>query len=114
MAIENFGWCPARDSGAGDVVPLTRESRMGEGYTVTMSEGINPWKQTHPVTIRGSKAMVKEVMDFLDRHGGYKAFTFTPPLGRQGYYYAPNGYKPLPLGGDNAQVSMVLVQTFKA
>ena len=113
MAYEQFTWGGTIDSGDSDVTFNVLSSKMGDGYEVRIGDGIDLKKQVEPVTIRGSKALVKQVTDFLDRHEGWRAFLYTPPDDVMGYYYCP-GYRRRGFGGDNAQVSFSLVKTTKA
>lgn len=51
------------------------------------------------VSHTGSKAWIKEIIAFLDRHRGVKAFLWSTPLCELGFYKC-NGYKPGHRGGN--------------
>lgn len=112
MAIETFQWCGALNN-PGQIRFNTRTTQMGNGYVVAAPEGLNGKSQVWPVNVTGSYDKCKAVADFLDRHGGWKSFLFTPPKLEQGYYFAPGGYDWTPLGGDNWRITVTLVQTFR-
>ncbi|WP_246829258.1 phage tail protein, partial [Morganella sp. HMSC11D09] len=49
---------------------------------------------------------------FIDRHGGIKAFQWKPPLEPVGLYRCDE-HKLTPLGGDNYSLSLTFTQAFK-
>ncbi|WP_053183678.1 phage tail protein [Pseudomonas thivervalensis] len=110
MAIERFTWATEKGA-AGDVKQRVRTKEFGDGYSQTVSDGINNEQQSWPVTYTGSSALIQEIVDFLRRHKGAKAFLWTPPLGELGLYKC-NGYQPTHRGGNVYTLSATFEQTF--
>ncbi len=86
MAIETFTWKAAGPSAQGDVSLRARAAQFGDGYKQVVADGINNKQQTWPMKFVGDAARIRSIMDFIDRHAGYKSFYWTPPLGVQGLY----------------------------
>ncbi|USE81159.1 phage tail protein [Cupriavidus gilardii] len=86
MAIETFSWRAAGPSAQGDVILRTRSAQFGDGYKQVVADGINNKQQTWPMKFVGDAARIRSIMDFIDRHAGYKSFYWTPPQGVQGLY----------------------------
>ena len=57
----------------------TLSAKFGDGYEQAAGDGINTKVQRWPLTFSGSKAEILAIQDFLDRHGGWKRFLWTPP-----------------------------------
>ena len=110
MALETFTW-QIEKGAAGDVSQRTRTKQFGDGYSQTVSDGINNKMQSWPYSFTGAKEQVKEVIAFLDRHNGAKGFVWTPPLGELGLYKC-NGYKPTHKGGNVYTLTATFEQTF--
>lgn len=94
MAIETFSWPTSRGE-TPDIQYRVRESRFGEGYRQVVGDGPNNKEDSYPVTITATRARTLQVMDFLDRHGGSKAFLWTTPLGELGMFTCTDP-KPTP------------------
>ncbi|SFX17813.1 Phage-related protein [Pseudomonas sp. NFACC49-2] len=97
MAIETFTW-PTQRGESPEITYRVRTTRFGGGYKQTAGDGPNNKEDSYPITFSGSKARVKEIMDFLDRHAGNKAFLWTTPLGELGLFTCVNPI-PTPVGG---------------
>ncbi|MFJ3121037.1 phage tail protein [Pseudomonas protegens] len=110
---ETFNYCTPLTS-SGDVGQLTWENDFGDGYTQAGGIGINTKSQKWELTFNGpfgDGSTLEGVRNFLDRHEGYKAFRWTPPLGVEGWYRA-TGYQPRPLGAGLYSLSVTFKQVY--
>jgi phage-related protein len=107
---DTFKWLPIGQP-AGQVSFRVRSAQFGDGYSQEVADGINNKVQSWPLQFTGSKAEMQALTDFLDAHGGYRAFYWTPPLGVQGLYKS-SSYSPQPQGGPVYIVSATLEQHF--
>lgn len=103
MAIETFHWSTSRGE-TPDIKYRVRESRFGDGYRQVVGDGPNNKEDSYPVTVTGTRAAVRQVMEFLDRHAGAKAFLWTTPLGDLGLFTCADP-KPTPVGGGRFKVT---------
>ena len=110
MALETFNW-QIEKGAAGEISQRTRTKKFGDGYGQTVSDGINNKMQSWPYSHTGGAARIKQIITFLDRHQGAKAFLWTPPLGELGLYKC-NGYKPTHKGGNVYTLTATFEQTF--
>ena len=85
MADETFTWA-VRTGDSGQIDFKVRAASFGDGYQQLVGDGINSKRAKWPVTVIGTLMEVQPVIDFLDRHGGAKAFLWTSPIGVQGRY----------------------------
>jgi phage-related protein len=111
MAIETFKW-PTQPGDAPDINYRTRTSQFGSGYKQIVGDGPNNKECSYPITFTGSKAKVQEVMAFFDRHGGTKAFLWTPPLGGIGMFICSKPV-PTPMGGTVFRITATFEQAFR-
>lgn len=59
--------------------PKLREVSLGDGYTLRSPDGLNHIRETHKLKWEGiSRADRDTLMNFLERHGGYTPFDWTP------------------------------------
>ncbi len=110
MAIETFTW-PTQHGDAPDISWRVRSSQFGDGYKQTVADGPNNKLQSYPVSFTGTKARALEIMAFLDRHAGAKAFLWTTPLGELGLYTCQKSV-PRPIGGGLFQVTATFDKAF--
>ncbi|CAG9184298.1 phage tail protein [Cupriavidus respiraculi] len=110
MATETFTWRPV-NTAAGQVTLRTRTAQFGDGYSQAVGDGLNNKVQSWPLQFAGLKAEIQAIQDFLDRHGGYRSFLWTPPLGVQGMYRVPE-YSPAADKGGIYTLSATFVQAF--
>ncbi|HCN45047.1 MAG TPA: phage tail protein [Pseudomonas sp.] len=103
MTVETFRWPTSRGE-TPDINYRVRESRFGGGYRQVVGDGPNNKEDSYPVTVTGTKAVVRQVMDFFDRHAGAKAFLWTTPLGDLGLFTCADP-KPTPVGGGRFKVT---------
>lgn len=53
--------------------------KLGDGYEQRRAAGLNNQLSTYSVTIRVRKCEHPSLKAFLERHGGVRAFQWTPP-----------------------------------
>lgn len=109
---EIFNWRP-RIGPQGAVSHRILSARFGDGYEQTAGDGINTAQQSWPLSFGGSGADIAPIRAFLDRHGGWKSFLWTPPTGQQGSYRTDGGYQMSVLGGDTYELSVTLKEVAK-
>ncbi|MFJ2456458.1 phage tail protein [Pseudomonas protegens] len=100
----------------GDVSQRTWENNYGDGYTQAGGIGINTKSQVWNLAHTGEDLPgeeLPELLAFLDRHEGYKAFHWTPPGEHQGWYRV-NGYKKKALGAGIYTVTFTVKQVFNS
>lgn len=85
MAVETFIWCPGIES-ASSPEYRTRSSKFGDGYEQVAGDGINNRVDRWSLTFVVGKATALEIKAFLDRHGNFKSFFWTPPLGELSFW----------------------------
>lgn len=107
MAIEKFGWQVTNEGGP-KVSFRVRSTSFGDGYTQVAEDGINTRAVAHSATVKGELSVIQSVMDFFDRHGGYKAFEYEYPATGVGLYRCES-YTPKPLGGSLWSISFDLI-----
>jgi phage-related protein len=110
MAIERFTWQTEKGA-TGDIKQRTRTKQFGDGYSQTVSDGINNEQQSWPVSYTGSAARINDIIAFLRRHKGAKAFLWMPPLGELGLYKCA-GFQPSHKGGSVYTLTATFEQTF--
>ena len=111
MAIERFTW--ATEKGAeGDIVQRVRSKQFGDGYEQSVEDGLNNRSQSWSVTFTGLKGRIKDIMAFLDRHAGARAFVWTTPLGQLGLFTCKNPV-PTPVGGGVFKLTATFDRAFQ-
>ena len=96
MAVETFAWCPKVEPTSSPEYRV-RTSKFGNGYQQVVGDGINNRLDSWPLTFVVSEAVAIEMKAFLDWHGGFRSFLWTPPLGQLGFFLGsaptitPNG-----------------------
>jgi phage-related protein len=109
--MEIFTWCPRRNP-QGSVSFRTLTAQFGDGFAQVAEDGINSRSEKWPLEFFGTEAEISPIKDFLDRHGGWKGFLWTPPLGKQAVFLMDDGYQPVPLGGGWFTLSVTFKQKF--
>lgn len=76
--METFHWKVRPDM---NVVsePKVVTVKRGDGYEQRRAAGLNNQLSTYSVTIRVRKGEHPSLKAFLERHGGVRAFQWTPP-----------------------------------
>lgn len=111
MALQTFSWCP-RLNATSDTKFRTRTVQFGDGYTQVSGDGLNPRSQEWTLSFTGSEDYIKAIKDFLDAHGGTRAFQWQPPLEDIGLYRC-DSYKPTALGNKKYTLDATFKQAFK-
>lgn len=109
---ETFTWKVERD-----VDPTIEyrviESQFGDGYKQASADGINTKSEQYSIKVHGTQDKMQEVMDFFDRHQGYKSFFWTPPLGKLSLFTCMDP-KPVNEGGNLYSITGTFVKSFSA
>jgi phage-related protein len=111
VGTQVFEWDPLTEP-TGDVDFAVVQAKFGDGYTQTAAEGINNRSESWPLTFRGTKEYIGAIRSFLDWHGGYKSFFYTPPGGDPGLYMAPK-YSPVVHAGERYDITVTFQQVFR-
>ncbi|AVK38726.1 phage tail protein [Morganella morganii] len=109
--IETFTWCP-RVNPTEDITYKIRRAKFGDGYEQVSGDGINARSQKWSLEFTGRGEYITAIRQFIDLHGGIKAFQWKPPLEPVGLYRCAD-HKLTPLGGDNYSLSLTFTQAFK-
>ena len=107
---ETFNWRPIGQP-AGQATFRVLKAQFGDGYSQEVADGINNEVQSWPLQFVGTRAEVIAIRDFFRRHGGYKGFFWTPPMGEPGLYKVA-AYSPVHQGGDVYLISATFEQKF--
>ena len=106
--LEVFQWCPRRSPQA-EVKFKVLRAQFGDGYEQVAKDGLNPRTESWPLSFFGSEVEIRPIKDFLDRHGAWRAFMWTPPLGEQ-HSYRASDYQLVPMGGGWYTISVTFTQ----
>lgn len=112
MAVETFTWRTEREidiSGEYRVI----EAQFGDGYKQTSANGINTKDAQYVVKVHARKEEAIKIMEFFDRHGGWKSFLWTPPLGKLGLFQCKDP-KPKPEGGGLWSITGTFVKSYSS
>ncbi|MCT8349494.1 phage tail protein [Photorhabdus temperata] len=108
--LETFTWSP-RIQAAVDVSFRVRKAQFGDGYVQVAGDGIHPKSQKWELSFVGNETYIRAIVDFLDRHSGYKSFQWAPSLADAGLYRC-GAYKTTALGGGNYSLSASFIQAY--
>lgn len=98
MAIETFDWVPD-DEATADGSFRTRKAQFGDGYAQVSGDGLNGEEESWPLSFGGLAEEIAPILSFVRRHGGHKAFLWTPPTGDLGLYRCPTHRRQFKPGG---------------
>ncbi|WP_273396987.1 phage tail protein [Actinobacillus porcinus] len=59
---------------------------FGDGYEQVAPKGLNHILRVYDVSFSGTEERIKQIDEFLERHGGYKSFSWTPHKSTQGKF----------------------------
>lgn len=107
---EVFTFTPTNDA-EGDINYRTLEAQFGDGYSQSIGDGLNNREQSWPLTFTVERAQAQAIIAFIERHQGYRAFQWTPPLGVP-QLWKVTGYKLSPLGGDLYRIKATFEQAY--
>lgn len=108
--METFNFKLTTDS-SGDIDHKVNETSFGDGYVQASAVGINNKIATWAITAIGKSSYTRPIMNFIDRHQGFKSFYWTPPEGEQGRYRVTK-YKLQNIGGNNFRVTATFSQGY--
>ena len=107
--METFTWrTETGTNGAGEF--KTDSAQFGDGYSQDTATGLNPERQTWPVSVSGYQSKLQVVVDFI--RANFNGFLWTPPFGVQGQYKCTR-WNLSPNGGDHWTLSMQFEQTYR-
>lgn len=109
--MDEFDFCP-QVGATGEVRHRKLVTQFGDGYSQAVGDGINRKMQDWPLSFTGKEADIIAVRDFLDARGETQSFTWTPPLGVQGYYRA-DPYTITAHGRGVYQLTVTLKQVYR-
>lgn len=70
--------------------PEVIQLKFGDGYEQVAPKGIHHNLRHYALTFTGSTTRINSILDFLNRHAGYKAFYWTPYGATEGKFRASN------------------------
>ncbi|HEX8591755.1 MAG TPA: phage tail protein [Pseudomonas sp.] len=111
MAMEIFTW-PTETGSSPEITYRVRTAKFGDGYKQESGDGPNNKEDSYPISHTGPKARVMEIMAFLDRHAGAKAFLWKTPLGQLGMFTCKDPV-PTPVGGGVFKLTATFGRAFK-
>nr|WP_202113684.1 phage tail protein [Glaesserella parasuis] len=85
FSVETFNFAPdwgMQLAKKPDVIRL----KFGNGYEQVSPKGLNHNLRVYDVSFSGTEERIKQIDVFLDRHGGYKSFLWTPHGSTQGKF----------------------------
>lgn len=110
MAVKTFNWMTEREMDT-TITYRVIETKFGDGYTQTATEGINTKDQQYAIRVNAKSKVASEIMDFFDEHQGYKAFLWKPPLGKLALYRCVDP-TPKAQGGDLWLITGTFVKSY--
>lgn len=109
--MQQFTWIP-RVSASGDITHRVLSAKFGDGYQQDAGDGINTKGDVWELSFVNREAVIKGIADFLDAHGGWKAFEWTPPLGVAGAYKAAE-YNIVAHGARNFTLTVTFTRVYQ-
>lgn len=77
---EVFEW-DVKVGDQGDTKLRILKAQFGDGYVQKAADGMNNKVTSWNISVYDTIEAITPITDFLDWHGGYKAFYWTPPYG---------------------------------
>lgn len=112
MTINTFTW-RTQGTPEGSFLHRVRVAQFGDGYRQVAGDGINPERQSWPLTFQGTEKDILPLLTFIRQHT-IKACLWTPPYGVLGLYrVAADSIKLTPLGGNILSISFNFEQAFQ-
>ena len=106
--MQVFTWDPRIDL-VGQTSFRVLTAQFGDGYAQRAGDGIHAKGQSWPLEFAGEAFEIRPIRAFLDAHEGFRAVLWTPPMGEQSSFVAPEGYTLKAHGADFFTLSV----TFK-
>lgn len=106
-----FGWCTDLDGNSSTQKFNTLTSQFGDGYSQSVSVGINNRRGEWNYQRTGKKAEISAIKAFFDQHKGADSFLWDSPL--DGRVRVKSGdYSITALGGEVWRISCTFTQVF--
>lgn len=114
--METFEY-PVDNATSIEVALRALRTDFGDGYTQEAGDGINTRREAWRISAAGhwetdSGMPVREITEFIDRHGGYQAFQWMTPFGKLKLFKCRQGYSVSPQGAGNFSVSATFEEVF--
>jgi phage-related protein len=103
---------PVETKPTGTTTHRVKRSQFGDGYVQKVGIGLNGKATNWNITLDNSQAVVVAAREFLDRHGGYKSFLWTPPSYPQPLLFTCETYVENPHLGDQSRLTATFEQVF--
>jgi phage-related protein len=108
---DTFTWRPDK-SAPGTFDQSVRAAKFGNGYTQRAADGINNETQSWNLTFTGNKSRIAEIVKFLRKQEGYKAFIWSAPFDGP-LYFICSSFNPTDLGGSAWALTATFEQTYQ-
>jgi phage-related protein len=108
--METLTWSGLLVDPQGTVSHRVLSAQFGDGYEQTAADGINAIQQSWPLQFTEQESLIIPIRDFLDRHGSWKPFLWTPPLGDEGTFRSDKGYQLTAHGAGLYTLTVTLIQ----
>lgn len=77
--METFAWSPEQQNASEEVQFRVLSAKFGDGYEQNAGDGINTRESSWALTFFGRQDRIDAIKGFLDAHGGWRSFLWTPP-----------------------------------
>ena len=108
--VETFTWRVETNGTSGSGEFQFDTAQFGDGYSQDSATGLNPERQSWPVTVSGYRADIDAVLAFI--RANYLCFNWRPPFGVMGHYKCTK-WSVSPDGGDHWALSLTFEQTYR-
>ncbi|MCH9665874.1 MAG: phage tail protein [Gammaproteobacteria bacterium] len=89
------------------------EASFGDGYVQAAADGINNIREEWQLSWSGiTDVEGSQIVAFLNSHGGYKAFRWTPPRAAEFQLYRCTTFTDVPLGPEGYLISATFVRFY--
>lgn len=106
---ETFTWrVETGTSGSGEFKVDT--AQFGDGYSQDSATGLNPERQSWPVSVSGYQSQLAPIIAFIRTN--FLGFNWKPPFGIMGQYKCTK-WNLSPNGGDHWTLNMQFEQTYR-
>ncbi len=106
---DTFRW-RATSQSSGSATASVRRAKFGDGYSQQVAEGINSVSWKYQLSFVATKAVIAEIVAFLDAHAG-ASFLWSGPW--ETGLYCCDTYTDSHLGGLTYSVTATFEQTFQ-
>ncbi len=105
--MQIFTWYPCTEP-QGRIDHRTLSAKFGDGYAQIAADGIHSTTQSWPLSFVDYGPQIAAIKAFLDAHGSWRPFLWTPPLGQASTWRSQGGYQLKALGGLRYELSVTL------